>query len=797
MKMIWNMKLSGRARIVRISFCAAVFSLFFSTISPEVVQGQTQGQQMQVMQPQFQIFPVEQEIYKVKQKLDRIFIPEKEEFLSKLYRIPFPLTQRIISILQDLPDHLVPNFVKLIVLMKDYEIEDFISRLLYLPPAEAEKYILTKYKDIKEFAEISDLELFFSGYDTAKMKKAILRQVGYDISFWPVAEKPTTHFISSGYILGPGDSLFIYIWSKTKIPDVFNYPYSVTVLSDGKIFIPLVGPVAVGGLKIEQASELIRNSIRRVLGEVEVAISLSSIKSIPVLVMGEVRNPGVVIISGALSPFEAISKAGGIKKTGSLRRIEIKSNGKKVGEMDLYKLLFEGSAEEFSKYTLRAWDTIFVPQIGGTYAISGSVKREGIYEIKDKSTSLKSAIEYAGGFIPETGNFRIVVRRYKGEKKELSYDVFVRADELDKLESISIYDGDFIEVFSAVAEKVEPFVVISGYVKKPSSFPYFEGITLRDLVLLAGGFGGYYTPSGYEITIKEGKEEKTQKFPVERREEKDVEKVLEDFRNVKLKPFSRVTILPPPDEETTKIIQVEVIGEVKFPGVFQVKKGERLYDVLKRAGGFTDFAYPEGIVFTRESVRRSQIERVNLVSRLLAKEIISESTQQYVPTGQFPQLQRTLVEERLNILKYISEADIKGRVVVKVPRDLEKLRQSEYNIELEDGDKIYVPTVPNYVIVAGEVKSPTTFSYVPNKSAKFYINLAGGFTKYADEDEVFVIRANGEATRKLGKILPGDTIVIPPKIVIPYQTWYLVRDVLSLTFQGMSAAALMYSAIRR
>ncbi len=237
--MIWNMKLSGRARIVMDSFCAAVFFLFSLTISPEIVQGQTQGQQMQGMQPQFQIFPVEQEIYKVKQKLDRIFIPEKEEFLSKLYRIPFPLTQRIISILQDLPDHLVPNFVKLIVLMKDYEIEDFISRLLYLPPAEAEKYILTKYKDIEEFAEVSDIELFFSGYDTAKMKKAILRQVGYDISFWPVAEKPTAHFISSGYILGPGDSLFIYIWSKTKIPDVFNYPYSTTVLSDGKIFIPL------------------------------------------------------------------------------------------------------------------------------------------------------------------------------------------------------------------------------------------------------------------------------------------------------------------------------------------------------------------------------------------------------------------------------------------------------------------------------------------------------------------------------------------------------------------------------
>jgi hypothetical protein len=90
MKMMCNMKLSGRAWIVRVSFFAAVFSLFFSTISPEVVQGQTQGQQMQGMQPQVQIFPVEQEIYKVKQKLDKIFIPEKEEFLSKLYRIPFP-----------------------------------------------------------------------------------------------------------------------------------------------------------------------------------------------------------------------------------------------------------------------------------------------------------------------------------------------------------------------------------------------------------------------------------------------------------------------------------------------------------------------------------------------------------------------------------------------------------------------------------------------------------------------------------------------------------------------------------
>ncbi|MFN3329240.1 MAG: SLBB domain-containing protein, partial [Fervidobacterium pennivorans] len=298
-------------------------------------------------------------------------------------------------------------------------------------------------------------------------------------------------------------------------------------------------------------------------------------------------------------------------------------------------------------------------------------------------------------------------------------------------------------------------------------------------------------PRGYElIRRKEGKnnedEAKITIFPDGKREMKAI---IEELEQVKLFPFDRITILPPSEEEVPRFIEVEVSGEVKFPGRYIVQKGERLYDILKRAGGFTERAFPEGIVFLRDSLAIAQKEKLELVSNLLTKELLGEISY-YVPPQPFSQAlptQRTLAEDRINLIKYLAErVQAQGRIVVKVTKDLEALRKSEHNIELENGDRIFIPTVPSFVVVAGEVKNPSTFSYIKGKSGKFYINQAGGVTKYANTDEIYIIRASGETSDSLSEVKPGDTVVVPPKIIYPYQTWYIVRDALSLIFQGTS-----------
>ncbi len=742
---------------------------------------------------------------KIEDKI-QFLLPEQRILLNNLIKkLSINYQEKLISIINSITPPIIPALVNLLSLMDELEIQKTLDEMAGLPRILQEEYIKTKLKVKEKIKESSEIEKFYlSGGDFKKYYEEdgrFLRQIGYDIA-WPKDSyllKP--QFVSEGYILGPGDSLLVYIWGKARLPDILNFPLQVTVLSDGRIFIPMVGPINVGGLTIEQASEIIKLATKRVLGDVETATSLSSIKSIPVIVMGEVANPGIIALSGTLSIFDAISLAGGIKKSGSLRNIEIKRQGKTIGKVDLYELIVKGNTEGIiSGVNLRAWDTIFVPKIGSTFAIKGSIKTEGIYEMGGKSIKLKEALEYSGGTLPESGKFRVRILRYEGEKRVSVSDEIIEIKEGEPQKDFEIQSGDVVEIFPAVFIEEDRKIMISGYVRSPGIIPYFEGFTLKDAVALAGGFKDAIPPTGYELIRKVDKnneEAKTTIFPDGKREMKVI---VEELEKIKILPYDKVTILPPPETEIPRFIEVEIIGEVKFPSRYIVQKGERLYDVLKRAGGFTDKAFPEGIVFLRDSLAVAQKEKLELVSNLLTKELLGEISY-YAPLQPFSQTlpaQRTLAEDRINLIKYLTErAQARGRIVVKVTKDLEELRRSEHNIELENGDKIFIPSTPSFVVVAGEVKNPSTFSYVRGKSGKFYINQAGGFTKYANTDETYIIRASGETSDSLSDVKPGDTIVVPPKIVYPYQTWYIVRDALSLIFQGASASALMYNAIKR
>ncbi len=752
-----------------------------------------------------------EDLEKIEEKLGYL-TPEQKVIIRDIFiSLPKDLGKDFIDVIVNLPDSAVSQLIRIMDGMTGYEKIRFVRDLINLPSTETRVlFIRRKFEAVEELGGVSLIERFYSG--TIVEEERLLRQVGYNLS-WMRSGGISPQFISEGYILGPGDSIFIYIWGRTRLPESLNFPVRVTVLQDGKIFIPFAGPVAVGGLTIREAGKIIRGAVRKILGNVEVAVSLSALKSIPIVVMGEVGNPGVVVLSGTLTPFDAISSAGGIKKTGTLRRIEIKRGGRKIAEIDLYKLIFKGDIQDIEKIRLRSWDMVFVPKIGPTFAIRGAVKQEGIYEIggEEGKLTLAEAIELAGGTLPDRGKFRIRIKRFFGEKRKVVFDKIIPIEELPKhTGSIYIINSDLIEVFPANFEVEEKYIIISGYVKNPKKIPWFQGMTLKDVVLLAGGFQNIFPPSAYEITRREekttnenlGKSKKNkngEKRAVTKLVGKSIEEIFKLFEKVEILPFDRIVIIPPAKEDIVELITVEVIGEVRYPGIYSIVEGEKLYDVLRRAGGFTEEAFPEGVVFTRESVRVAQQEKVNLIMRLLAKELLGEATTGYTPLGQIREqlaLRRTLAEERLRVLRYISEAEVKGRIVIKIPRTLEELKNSPYNIELHDGDKIFIPRIPKFVMVSGEVKNPSTFVFVEGEDADFYINLAGGFSKFADDDNIYVIKANGETSTNLSDIGPGDSIIVPPKITLPYQSWYLVRDILSLTFQGISATALMYNAVK-
>lgn len=157
-----------------------------------------------------------------------------------------------------------------------------------------------------------------------------------------------------------------------------------------------------------------------------------------------------------------------------------------------------------------------------------------------------------------------------------------------------------------------------------------------------------------------------------------------------------------------------------------------------------------------------------------------------------------------------------GRVAIKVPGDIQKLRSTTNDLLLEDEDQIYVPKLPDSTIILGEVYNPVALAYQSGKSIRYYLNQAGGLTKFSDTKEMFVIKADGTVASRRQKRLvwksswdggskrfyfakrfedipldPGDTIVLPSKVKIPILWRPLIRDVVQIIFQAISTIAII------
>ena len=194
---------------------------------------------------------------------------------------------------------------------------------------------------------------------------------------------------------------------------------------------------------------------------------------------------------------------------------------------------------------------------------------------------------------------------------------------------------------------------------------------------------------------------------------------------------------------------VTVRGEVQHPASYGIEPGERLSSLLKRCGGFTQQAYPYGAVLVRREVRdlemTSHLELVNRVKR-------EEGYLNALPDGDADQrnAKLTAVSQTETTLQQLEATPPIGRVVIHIPADLkndlknmDKLAGTNADVPLRDGDELIIPKKPNYVLVNGQVFNPTAVSYMPGRSAKWYLSQSGGLTQIADKGAVFVIRADG------------------------------------------------------
>ncbi|WP_163929991.1 SLBB domain-containing protein [Paraferrimonas sp. SM1919] len=303
------------------------------------------------------------------------------------------------------------------------------------------------------------------------------------------------------------------------------------------------------------------------------------------------------------------------------------------------------------------------------------------------------------------------------------------------------------------------FASVIGEVRFPGKYPLTKGADLLTLIKSAGGLTG----AAYQIrseltrkTIKPGRA-LTQVVDI------NLADILSGKQSYTLQPEDKLHIVKVPDIESERTVSLQ--GEVKFPGIYTLQRGETLGQLLARAGGLTEIAHVDGAVFTRESLRIKEQEQLNAYAESIRQQVAQKSLRQAGPGSM---TDRSSPREQLEMVESMSNSEALGRMVVDLPAITQG--QVSRDFLLENGDLLYVPQFRNTITILGEVQVTTSYLLDPELNYEDYIDLAGGMKKQADEDRVFIVRANGAVVKPESgfwfgnddsPLMPGDTIVVP------------------------------------
>jgi len=408
--------------------------------------------------------------------------------------------------------------------------------------------------------------------------------------------------------------------------------------------------------------------------------------------------------------------------------------------------------------------------------VSGAVKKEGKYRWF-RGETLKDALNNAG--VLENSDLKKVqiISYDENFRPHLTYVDFTKNPEY-KLKPFSK-----VTLFDYYNFKPLNYIYIAGAVNKPGQYLYAKNLTLKDAITMAGWFQKKADKNYIELVRYK---------VVNNQRVREIKKVSINDLDMKLKPYDEINVKTIPNWYERKTITLK--GEVKYPGVYIIQKGDRLADVIKRAGGFTKDAYLYAAVFTRESIRKMQAKRLeNMIYKLKKKVAILAASAK--GAGESSLDAKNLMDAIDSVALQAKKLKPIGRIAIKLDKNLTKFAKSPYNIRLENNDTLYIPSKKDSIIVMGEVLTPTAFVYTDDEALS-YIKKAGGRTSLAD-DIYFVVHANGFTDKgEFGffshniDVKAGDAITVP--IQIKTSTWYgIAKDVTSILYQlAITAASL-------
>jgi len=558
--------------------------------------------------------------------------------------------------------------------------------------------------------------------------------------FQPLLSGP----VPDDYQVGPGDQLLVLITGEVELA------HDLLVTREGFVVIPDVGRLSVANLTMEEVRVLMRRRLANAYsgidrGTTSVNVSITELRTIQIYVTGEVEQAGAYQLASVATVTNALYAAGGPTELGNLRRIRLQRRDGESRTLDLYSYLLDGDVS--GDVGLEQGDVIFIPLKERRVQVHGAVVRPAAYDLAEDD-DLANVLAAAGGFAPEANRKRMTIHRVlrPGERgpglaDRVAIDLgLTPADDPAApgylggvtLPPIGLQDGDSIVVDSIPGLSDGFYVIVNGMVARPDTFPWSEGMTLRDAVELARG----------PIVGADLREAEVTRLPDDRSTGELAERLRvpldssylsisqrsPDGRyegppglpfppagaspDFELAPYDQILILRQPDFEMPQ--SVKITGEVSVPGEYTLlSKDDRVTDLIARAGRILETGHVEG-------------------ARL-----------------------------------YRSQDDM-GRIDLDLPSALDA-PQSDENVSLQPGDSLHIPVYSPTVVVQGAVNSPVTVLFRAGQDFEYYIAAAGGYRSDADRGSASVRYANGLAETR-SKFLfwssypepdAGSTITVP------------------------------------
>ena len=403
-----------------------------------------------------------------------------------------------------------------------------------------------------------------------------------------------------------------------------------------------------------------------------------------------------------------------------------------------------------------------LPRYSNMVEVKGAVFRPGMYQIGKNIYSIKTLLENTEGVTEEAFTQHAVMHRMKADRTLEVISVDIEGIMNGTVSDIPLKNEDVLFIPTKQESRVQQTIAIHGEVMYPGIYKYADNETLEDFVLQAGGLkenasmhnvlvsrrivNPYALSSDsilaqtFNFSLKDG-------F------------VIDGQPAFKLMPFDEVYVRKSPGYFTQQNVTIE--GEVIFGGDYTLtKKNERLSDIFKRAGGGTDLAYIPGARLERKI---NEAERMRLEALVKIRKEEKERMMQEIAINNSRSISE--MEQTINRVE-ITEIPETYQVGIELDKALAN-PGCDADIVLREGDYIFIPAYNGTVKINGEVMYPNSVAFMEGKGAKYYINQAGGFNRYAKKSQAYIIYMNGTVAKVSdgAKIRPGCEIVVPQKAI--------------------------------